>query len=162
MSFSLPLSRIYTTLSSLLLTTTTVLNVMPPLTLSSTLTLNDGLALPRLGLGVYMSRGSEGKRAIVHALNAGYRHIDTAQLYKNEKECGEALRESGLRREEVWITSKIWDCELPQAEVSSESRLSVEGHNAAAGMRWLACSLLEVCFAQKLTLRILLCSEPRL
>ena len=72
-----------------------------------TYTLNDGRHLPQVGLGTYGLRGEEGVAAMVAALEGGYRILDTAVNYENETEVGEALRRSGLPREEVVVTSKI-------------------------------------------------------
>jgi diketogulonate reductase-like aldo/keto reductase len=72
-----------------------------------TYTLNDGSTLPAIGFGTYPLRGEEGVAAITHALTAGYRLLDTAVNYENETEVGEALRRSGLPREQVQVTSKI-------------------------------------------------------
>lgn len=69
--------------------------------------LNDDTRLPVIGLGTYPLRGEEGTNAIVSALEVGYRLIDTAVNYKNESEVGEAIRRSGLAREEIQVTSKI-------------------------------------------------------
>ncbi|KAJ5865346.1 Aldo/keto reductase subgroup [Penicillium soppii] len=63
--------------------------------------------IPRLGFGVYRSPPNQCKQSVRKALDAGYRHIDTAQFYANEAEVGEALRDSGMPREEVFITTKI-------------------------------------------------------
>lgn len=72
-----------------------------------TLTLNDGTWFPELGLGTYNLRGEEGIRAIVAAIESGYRLLDTAVNYENEREVGEAVRRSGLDRDELLVTSKI-------------------------------------------------------
>ncbi len=64
--------------------------------------------MPVLGLGVYKS-GEDTKQAVLAALEAGYRHIDTAAFYFNEKAVGEAIRESGIPREELFITTKLWN-----------------------------------------------------
>ncbi|WP_459980541.1 aldo/keto reductase [Nocardioides sp. AN3] len=72
-----------------------------------TYTLNDGSTLPAVGFGTYPMRGEEGVAAIVSALEGGYRLLDTAVNYENETEVGEALRRSGLPRDEVQVTSKI-------------------------------------------------------
>ena len=72
-----------------------------------TYTLNDGTAIPAIGFGTYPLRGEDGTAAIVHALEAGYRLVDTAVNYENEAEVGEALRRSGLPRDEVLVASKI-------------------------------------------------------
>ena len=69
--------------------------------------LNDGTSLPAIGFGTYPLRGEEGTAAMVGALEVGYRLLDTAVNYDNEVEVGEAIRRSGLRRDEVFVTSKI-------------------------------------------------------
>lgn len=71
--------------------------------------LADGNAIPILGLGVYQAKGREALDACVWALKAGYRHIDTAELYANEAEVGQAIKESGVPREEIYITTKVWN-----------------------------------------------------
>ncbi|MBN1920100.1 MAG: aldo/keto reductase [Anaerolineae bacterium] len=81
----------------------------PPLTINSTVTLNNGVKMPLLGLGVYQARGREGEQAVAWALEAGYRHIDTAKFYGNEAEVGRAVRESGLPREDIFIVTKLWN-----------------------------------------------------
>jgi diketogulonate reductase-like aldo/keto reductase len=70
-------------------------------------TLNDGQSVPVIGFGTYPLRGDDGVEAIVHALEAGYRLLDTAVNYGNEEEVGEAVRRSGLARQEVQVTTKI-------------------------------------------------------
>jgi diketogulonate reductase-like aldo/keto reductase len=72
------------------------------------LTLNDGVTMPALGLGVFQSPPEETAAAVQAALSAGYRHIDTAAAYGNEREVGEAIRASGLDRSDVFIETKIW------------------------------------------------------
>ncbi len=73
-----------------------------------TVTLNNGVEMPILGFGVFQIPAEETKRAVLDAIEAGYRHIDTAQSYLNEKEVGEAIRESGIPRKDMFITSKVW------------------------------------------------------
>lgn len=70
--------------------------------------LNNGVKMPILGFGVYQIPASETKQAVLDAIQVGYRHIDTAQSYANEKEVGEAIAASGIPREEFFITSKVW------------------------------------------------------
>ena len=72
-----------------------------------TYTLHDGSTLPAIGFGTYPLKGEDGITATVHALEAGYRLLDTAVNYRNETEVGEALRRSGLGREEVQVCSKL-------------------------------------------------------
>jgi 2,5-diketo-D-gluconate reductase A len=71
------------------------------------ITLNNGQQIPQLGFGVFLVRPQDTVAAVSAALQAGYRHIDTAQMYGNEQEVGEALRRSGLDRSEVFVTSKL-------------------------------------------------------
>jgi len=72
-----------------------------------TITLNDGRAIPQLGFGVFQIPPEDTREATRLALDTGYRHIDTAEMYQNEAGVGEAFRDSGLARDEVWITSKL-------------------------------------------------------
>jgi methylglyoxal/glyoxal reductase len=72
--------------------------------------LNNGVVIPRLGLGVYQSPpGQTTQRAVEYALKIGYRHIDTARIYGNESDVGAALRKSGIKREAAFITTKLWN-----------------------------------------------------
>ena len=72
------------------------------------ITLNNGVTIPILGFGVFQIPAEETKQAVLDAIEAGYRHFDTAQAYANEREVGQAIAESGLPREEFFITSKVW------------------------------------------------------
>jgi 2,5-diketo-D-gluconate reductase A len=72
-----------------------------------TVRLNNGVEIPQLGFGVFQVKPEECVEAVTTALEVGYRHIDTAQMYGNEKEVGEAVRRSGLDRSEVFVTSKL-------------------------------------------------------
>src|SRR5215217_6715018 len=69
--------------------------------------LNDGHSIPQLGFGVFQIDPAQTAEAVREALKVGYRHIDTAQMYGNEKGVGEAIRDSGLDRGEIFVTSKI-------------------------------------------------------
>jgi diketogulonate reductase-like aldo/keto reductase len=72
--------------------------------------LNDGHGIPALGLGVWQTpNGKKCEAAVIAALEAGYRHIDTAAIYGNEESVGNALRISGIPREEVFVTTKLWN-----------------------------------------------------
>ena len=73
--------------------------------------LQNGYQMPCLGYGTYKVNGEEAIRAIKMAIAAGYRHIDTATFYGNEVEVGVAVRECGVPREELFITSKVWKTE---------------------------------------------------
>jgi 2,5-diketo-D-gluconate reductase A len=72
-----------------------------------TIELNDGAEIPQLGFGVFQIPPAETARAVELALEAGYRHIDTAEMYGNERGVGDAVRASGLDRDELYITSKL-------------------------------------------------------
>ncbi len=81
-----------------------------PLDLRSTVRLNNGVLMPRLGLGVYqLGAGRETRDAVRAALEVGYRLFDTAKLYGNEADVGEALRESGVPRDQLFVTTKLWN-----------------------------------------------------
>jgi 2,5-diketo-D-gluconate reductase A len=71
------------------------------------LMLNNGTSIPQLGFGVFQIEPENTRQAVLTALETGYRHIDTAEMYGNEKEVGQAVRDSGLPREEVFVTSKL-------------------------------------------------------
>src|SRR6195952_3970332 len=73
-----------------------------------TFTLNNGIAIPQLGFGVFQTPPDETRDAVTAALDAGYRHIDTAAAYGNEREVGEALAASGVDRSEVFVETKVW------------------------------------------------------
>ena len=70
--------------------------------------LNNGIMMPSIGLGVFQIPRNETERCVSDALEAGYRMIDTASAYFNEKEVGDAVRKSGIKREELFITTKLW------------------------------------------------------
>jgi diketogulonate reductase-like aldo/keto reductase len=80
------------------------------LTIETKLTLNDGHSIPQLGLGVWQTRaGATCEAAVLAALEAGYRHVDTAAMYGNEESVGAAVRASGIPREKVFVTTKLWN-----------------------------------------------------
>ncbi|MEN9621564.1 MAG: hypothetical protein RL499_1757, partial [Actinomycetota bacterium] len=95
------------------------------------LTLNDGHRIPQFGLGVWQIDDDEAQRVVSEALEVGYRHIDTARVYKNEAGVGRAIAASGIPRDELFITTKLWnsdqgrDTVRPAAEASLE-RLGLE------------------------------------
>ena len=77
---------------------------------TTTLALPLGMRIPQVGLGVWQApRGEITQQAVLAALHAGYRHIDTARIYGNEKDVGEAVRRSGIPRAEVFVTTKLWN-----------------------------------------------------
>lgn len=81
------------------------------------ITLNDGTKIPQFGLGVYMiPEGEETYNAVFDALKMGIRHIDTAHAYQNERSVGQAVKDSGIPREDVWITTKLWPHEYGEGK----------------------------------------------
>jgi len=96
-----------------------------------TLTLNNGVQMPALGLGVFQTPPDETRAAVAAALDLGYRHIDTAAAYGNEREVGEAIRDSGVARDELFVETKIWISdygydETPHGFAKSAGKLGVE------------------------------------
>jgi len=82
------------------------------LAIDSRIRLADGVLIPRLGFGVYQAKpGPETRNAVLEALRVGYRHLDTARVYGNERDVGAALRESGIPREEIFVTTKLWNAD---------------------------------------------------
>lgn len=81
---------------------------MNKLSLQSTLTLNNGVKIPRLGFGTYqITPGEETQECVEYALKCGYRHVDTAAYYENEASVGKAVRNSGIKREDIFVTTKL-------------------------------------------------------
>ncbi|MGZ9583346.1 aldo/keto reductase [Paenibacillus marinisediminis] len=76
------------------------------------ITLNNGVRMPQLGLGVWrVAEGQEVENAVLTALQTGYRHIDTAAVYRNEEGVGKALKQSGVAREDIFVTTKVWNAD---------------------------------------------------
>ncbi|MCC8933154.1 aldo/keto reductase [Rhizobium sp. 'Codium 1'] len=73
--------------------------------------LNDGARIPQVGLGVWQTPNDEAAPAVKAALDAGYRHIDTAAVYENEEGVGEGIRQSGTARSDIFLTTKLWNTE---------------------------------------------------
>ncbi len=96
---------------------------IPSLTLSGT------AAIPQLGFGVFQIKPEDTAAAVVQAIEVGYRHIDTAQMYRNERGVGEGVRASGLPREDVWITSKLSNA----AHRPDDARRAIDGTLEALG-----------------------------
>lgn len=93
-----------------------------------TIELNNGIAIPSPGLGTYRlgRNDAEVEHAVRSALDAGYRHIDTATLYGNEKPIGKALRESGISRDELFVTTKLWGSDILQGRVTEAFEESMQ------------------------------------
>src|SRR3954465_6913700 len=98
---------------------------------SPSFTLNNGVQIPALGFGVFQTPPAETVTAVETALQVGYRHIDTAAAYGNEREVGNAISQSGLARDDVFIETKIWICDFGYDETlhafdKSAGKLGVE------------------------------------
>ena len=86
----------------------------------------NGARIPAIGLGTWDLRGRTCARVVEQALRLGYRHIDTAEMYGNESEVGEGLRASGVSRDDVFITTKVWPDHLAAAELERATKESLE------------------------------------
>ena len=93
-------------------------------TIDTKITLNDGHTVPQLGLGVWQTRaGKSCETAVLAALEAGYRHIDTAAMYGNEESVGAAIRTSGIPRENIFVTTKLWNSDHGNPERALDTSL---------------------------------------
>jgi Aldo/keto reductases, related to diketogulonate reductase len=75
------------------------------------ITLHNGVKIPAIGLGTFRAKENDAYEATLHALKVGYRHIDTAAIYDNEEEVGRAIKDSNVPRDEIFVTSKLWNTE---------------------------------------------------
>jgi diketogulonate reductase-like aldo/keto reductase len=85
-----------------------------------------GMAMPALGLGTYRANGAECVEAVRTAIAVGYRHIDTARMYDNEVEVGEGIRASGIRREELFVTTKVWWTDIAEGDLQRAAEASLK------------------------------------
>ncbi len=94
------------------------------LNINSTIKLNNATAMPLLGFGTWQAKdGETAYDAVCGALKAGYRHIDTAKFYGNEESVGRAIRDSGIAREEIWVTTKLWTTDALNPEKAFQTSL---------------------------------------
>jgi 2,5-diketo-D-gluconate reductase A len=91
-----------------------------------TLQMNDGQTIPQLGFGVFLVPPEEAAEAVTHALRTGYRSIDTAAMYRNERGVGEAIRASELPRDQVFVTTKVWPSDYGRKETADALKRSLE------------------------------------
>lgn len=89
-----------------------------------TITLNNGIEMPMLGIGTFNLSPDQAERSVTAALKAGYRLIDTANAYVNERAVGRAIRRSGVPREEIFVTTKLWVSEYSRAEQAIDETLA--------------------------------------
>lgn len=85
----------------------------------------NGAKIPSIGLGTWELRGRTCARIVEQALKLGYRHIDTAQIYENEREVGDGLRASGVRRDEVFLTTKVWTTHFAPNDLQRSAKESL-------------------------------------
>ena len=86
---------------------------------------NGGARIPAIGLGTWELRGRSCARLVEQALKLGYRHIDTAQVYENEREVGEGLRASGVKRDDVFVTTKVWTTHFAPNDLERSTKESL-------------------------------------
>ena len=86
----------------------------------------NGAAIPAIGLGTYDLRGEACVKAVSFALRAGYRHLDTAVIYDNETPVGEGLRASGVKRDDVFVTTKVWSDQLGRGALQASAEASLK------------------------------------
>lgn len=87
-------------------------------------TLNNGVKIPAVGLGTWRSvDNNEGYKAVDFALKHGYRHIDDAKLYENEEQVGKAIKDSGIPRKELFVTTKLWNTDHKNVEAALDESL---------------------------------------
>jgi len=98
--------------------------------LEETFTLANGVTIPKLGLGTWMIPDSETARVVRAAIGIGYRHIDTAQAYENERGVGEGLRDSGVSRDEIFVTTKL----AAECKSYGEAKARIDGSLQALGL----------------------------
>lgn len=91
-----------------------------------TVTLSDGRSIPQVGFGVFLVPEDQTQAAVETALEAGYRHIDTARIYRNEAAVGRAVAHSGLARDDLWITTKLWNADQGRDTVRPALEASLE------------------------------------
>ncbi|HHI5318584.1 TPA: aldo/keto reductase [Streptococcus pneumoniae] len=93
----------------------------------NTYQLNNGVKIPVLGFGTFKAKdGEEAYRAVLEALKAGYRHIDTAAIYQNEESVGQAIKDSGVPREELFVTTKLWNSQQTYEQARQAFEESLE------------------------------------
>ena len=91
------------------------------------LTLNNGTTIPQLGFGVFKVDPAETTRIVTDALEVGYRHIDTAAIYGNEEGVGAAIASSGIPRDELFVTTKLWNDRQTDAQAAFDESLAKLG-----------------------------------
>lgn len=86
----------------------------------------NGANIPAIGLGTWQMRGGDCTRAVAGAIGIGYRHIDTAAMYENEAEVGEGIRASGLKRDDIFLTTKVWTTDIAEGALQNSAAQSLK------------------------------------
>jgi 2,5-diketo-D-gluconate reductase A len=97
-------------------------------------TLNNGVEMPILGFGVFQIPEDETQAAVEAALEAGYRHLDTAASYQNEEAVGAAIKASGIARDELWVTTKLWIQHNPAGSVEDDTKRAFDSSLRRLGL----------------------------
>ncbi|MFP5018875.1 aldo/keto reductase, partial [Paenarthrobacter ureafaciens] len=100
-------------------------------------TLNNGVEMPVLGFGVFQIPEEETQAAVEAALATGYRHLDTAASYGNEQAVGAAIKASGIKRDELFITTKLWIQHAPTGNVYDDTKESFQNSLNRLGLDYL-------------------------
>lgn len=85
-----------------------------------------GAHIPAIGFGTWTLRGGDCERLVAHALTSGYRHVDTAAMYENEAEVGAGIRASGIARDQVWLTTKVWASDIGAGDLQRSVAASLK------------------------------------
>ncbi len=113
--------------------------------ISSKYRMNSGHSIPVLGFGVYLTPADVTESVVGHALRTGYRHIDSARVYRNEQPCADAIRASGLKREDIFFTSKV----PPRSMGYEEAKNSIESSFAQTKLDYIDLYLLHAPYGGK-------------
>lgn len=107
--------------------------------------MNSGYKIPALGYGVYQTPAEDCEKVTLHAFKSGYRHVDSARAYRNEQPCGDAIRASGLRREDIFFTTKI----PPRAMGYEEAKKSIASSFSQSGLDYIDLYLIHAPYGGK-------------
>ena len=108
-------------------------------------TMNSGHQIPVLGYGVYQTPASVTESVVLHAFRTGYRHVDSARAYRNEQPCADAIRASGLKREDIFFTSKV----PPRSMGYEPAKKSIESTFAQTGLDYVDLYLIHAPYGGK-------------
>ena len=86
----------------------------------------NGIEIPAIGYGTWTLNGESASNLVASALESGYRHIDTAAMYKNEEYVGEGIRNSGINRSEIFLTTKVWSTEISEGALQESVKVSLQ------------------------------------